>query len=412
MKNKELKKRFRNKFMIRVAAGVLTVTLLGTGIGVYTAQAKDYEKGTVLAAVETGTTDDDSADLSAVSDETKEEVLTAVLSKQANQTDRENQKEETVYVVSDASGKQQKVIVSEWLKNPENATELTDATDLKDVKNVKGDETFTEGADGSLTWQAEGKDIYYQGTTEKELPVEMKITYTLDGKEIAPEELAGKSGKVTIRMDYTNKQKVKTEVNGKTEEVYVPFTAITGMILSNKFDNVEVTNGKLISDGKNQVVVGVAMPGLNESLKIADMDLDTKLEIPDYVEVSADVKDFSLDMTLTMIMSDVLSDLKLGDMDLTDETEALKSAVNEYVTGVNSLRDGVNSYTQGAAKLSDGITSLKKGSDALTQGVGTLVSAVGAISDSFQGEEGLMSGAAALAAGVKKLDVGLICLWE
>lgn len=134
MKNKELKKRFRNKFAIRVAAGVLTVTLLGTGIGVYTAQAKDYEKGTVLAAVETGTTDDDSADLSAVSDETKEEVLTAVLSRQANQTDRENQKEETVYVVSDASGKQQKVIVSEWLKNPENATELTDATDLKDVK--------------------------------------------------------------------------------------------------------------------------------------------------------------------------------------------------------------------------------------------------------------------------------------
>lgn len=110
-----------------------------------------------------------------------------------------------------------------------------------------------QGADGALTWQADGNDIYYQGTTDKELPIDMKMTYYLDGKEISPEDLAGKSGKVTIRMDYTNKEKTE-------DGVYVPFTAVTGMMLNKNFTNVEVTNGKVVSDGNNQVVVGFAFP--------------------------------------------------------------------------------------------------------------------------------------------------------
>ena len=300
------------------------------------------------------------------------------------------------------------------------------------MKNVKGDESFTEGTGGSLTWQADGKDIYYQGTTEKELPVDMKITYTLDGKEISPEELAGKSGRVTIRMDYANKEKRQGTIDGKTEEVYVPFTAISGMILSDKFSNVEVKNGKLVSDGKNQIVAGVAMPGLKESLKLEKADFDTEMEIPDYVEVSADVEDFSLDMTVTVLMSDLLSDLKLSDdLDLSGITEAidslddasrqlvegsgelaegtdtLKSSMKTYASGVDTLKEGVNSYTQGARTLVDGITSLKNGTASLNDGAGMLVSAVAAISQSFQGENGLMSGAAVLAAGIDRLSAAL-----
>ena len=112
-------------------------------------------------------------------------------------------------MVADPDGTPNEVIVSDWLKNHSGAATLEDVSDLKDIENVKGDETFTQGADGALTWQADGNDIYYQGTTDKELPIDMKMTYYLDGKEISPEDLAGKSGKVTIRMDYTNKEKTE-----------------------------------------------------------------------------------------------------------------------------------------------------------------------------------------------------------
>lgn len=164
-------------------------------------------------------------------------------------SEKEIGKEETVYVLADSTGKERKVIVSDHLINDENKDTIEDASTLKDIENVKGDEPFKQ--DGSkLTWQADGNDIYYQGTSTKETPVSQTITYSLDGKEVKPEELAGKSGKVTIRFDYTNNETVKTKIDGKEEEIYVPFAAISGMVLDDSFSNVKVTNGKVISDGK------------------------------------------------------------------------------------------------------------------------------------------------------------------
>ncbi len=386
MKFSELKNRFKHKFVIGIAAGVLTMAVLGNGAGVYSVQAANAG----------------------------------------------NQKSETVYVVADASGNSQHVIVSEWLKNPEGKEQLKDDTDLSEIENVKGDETYTKNNDGTITWQAEGQDIYYQGTTKKELPVELKVTYTLDGKEIGPKELAGKSGKVTIRMDYENKERTTVLVNGREEEAFVPFTAISGMVLPENFTNVTVTNGKVISDGKNQMVVGVAMPGLKDSLKLEEGDLELETEIPEYVEVSADVEDFSLDMTMTMVMSDVLSDLQMDDgLDLTELTEAmdtleeaalkladgsgelskglgtLNDSLGEYASGVDRLKEGVDSYTDGANQVQDGILALESGAGALTEGAGSLSAGVSKISDSFTAENGLRNGANALKNGVDLLDTAL-----
>ena len=187
-----------------------------------------------------------------------------------SQTDGEEttvDKEETVYVVADPDGTPNEVIVSDWLKNHSGAATLEDVSDLKDIENVKGDETFTQSGN-KVTWQADGNDIFYQGTSESELPVTQKLTYYLDGKEVTPEELAGKSGEVTIRFDYTNNQKVTEKIDGKDEDIYVPFMAVSGMILGDEFSDIEVENGKVISDGSNNVVVGYALPGLKESLNV------------------------------------------------------------------------------------------------------------------------------------------------
>lgn len=417
MKLNELKKKFQDRYVIRVIAGVLTIVLLGGSMGIYsyTVQA---QQGT-------------EAPMEAELPEDEEEALTEVLSSQVASGNTNAGKEETVYVVADATGQRKEVIVSEWLKNPEGKKVLEDVSDLTDIKNVKGDEAFSEGQGGALTWQADGKDIYYQGTTTKELPVDVNISYKLDGKEIKPQELAGKSGKVTIRMDYTNKEQVQAEINGEQEEISVPFTAVSGMVLSDKFRNVEVTNGKVVSDGKNQIVVGVAMPGLADSLKVNSEELDAEIEIPSYIEVTADVEDFSLNMTMTMIMSDILSELSLGDeLDLADlgedidtlsdaslklvdgstklkdGTGTLSEKSGELQSGVDRLSEGIGAYVGGVGQVAGGIATLQEKSGALGSGAMELESGINTIAGKFAEEGGLLAGTDSLKDGAAQVSQG------
>lgn len=384
MKNLELKKKFRNKYVIRVAAGVVTVAVIGTSAGVsaYTVRAEKQE-----TVQETQDEEDDTVEKAKA---TLEKALSV------GEESEEAGKEETVYVVANPDGSTKNVIVSEWLKNKDGAATLEDTSDLKDIENVKGDETFEQNGD-KITWQADGKDIYYQGTTDKDLPVTEKVTYFMDGKEMSPEEMAGKSGKATIRFDYTNNEKTTQVIDGEEHEVYVPFTVMTGMILPEDYANVEVTNGKVISDGDKKVVVGMAMPGLKESLGIEEGDLDGDLEIPEYVEVTADVENFSLEMTMSIIMNDLVGQANLGegfDLSSLDEeldtlTDAsgklidgskelskglgtLKDSMKEFASGVGTLKDGITNYTNGASQLNDGINTLANSSGTLTEGVGTL----------------------------------------
>ncbi|MDD7389690.1 MAG: hypothetical protein PUG60_08540, partial [Lachnospiraceae bacterium] len=350
-------------------------------------------------------------------EQTTEEMLTSALESQVvkrTDTGDDTGKDETVYVISDPAGTAQQVIVSEWLKNTEGADTIDDITNLTDIENVKGNETWTEGTDGRITWQADGNDIYYQGTSDKELPVRVKLTYYLDGKKIAPEDLAGKSGKVTIRFDYTKTARKTVTVNGKKEEITVPFAVVSGAILSSDhFKNVEVTNGKVISDGENDIVVGIALPGLSDSLKLDELGdkkdeeksgKDDELNIPEYVEITADAVDFKLDMTVTMALNDALSDLNLTDSldlseasdsvdDLTDASsqlvdgsgqlkdgvETLNSSTGEFKDGIGSLANGISAYTDGAGRLADGISSLKKGTTQLRGGAGSLSEGMAAL---------------------------------
>ena len=123
-------------------------------------------------------------------------------------------KDETVYVNTDALGNTDAITVSNWLKNSGSISgNLTDQSTLQNIKNIKGEETFQEG-NGKLVWNTDGKDIYYQGTTDQELPVSVKLTYYLDGKEIKPDELKGKSGHLTIQVDYENREKKTVDVDG------------------------------------------------------------------------------------------------------------------------------------------------------------------------------------------------------
>lgn len=322
------------------------------------------------------------------------------LADNVNLKEKDVDKDETVYVFAKANGDVDNILVNETLKNRDKSATIEDTTDLKDIVNVKGDETFTQNGN-KITWDAAGNEISYQGTTDKQLPVSVKATYYLDGNEISPEDLAGKSGKVKIRLDYTSNETVTKDVNGKDEDISVPFVAVSGMVLGDNFTNIQVTNGKYLTQGESNIVVGYAVPGLDSGVKDAAKDLDT--EIPDYVEVSADVTDFSLDMTVTMLVNGSEMDYS-GDLDLTDLddlTEALSSAGNQLADGSGELSDGATQVSDGAGQLSDGAGQLASGAGTLADKMGDLTTGAGSLKE---GMESLSSSSGDLASGVAIID--------
>ena len=302
-------------------------------------------------------------------------------------------KDETVYVLAGPSGEVQKVIVSDWLKNPTGSAALRDPFPAENVENIKGSESCTREG-GALVWDAQGGDIYCQGTTGKELPVELRVSYLLDGQPISPQELAGRSGRVVIRFDYANRQYEEVEINGKTEKIFVPFAMLTGMLLDNDvFTNVEVSSGRLYSDGDRTAVVGLAFPGLGESL---DVDPE-KLEIPDYVEVTADVENFALANTITIASSEVFSQLDMGKLEGAEDLES----------SLDRLTDAMDQLAEGSSQLSSGLAELLEKSGTLTGGIDRLAAGAAALE---QGAGALQTGADQLYSGALQLQTGLEAL--
>ena len=302
-------------------------------------------------------------------------------------------KDETVYVLADAEGAISKIIVSDWIKNPSGAASITDYTELTDVENVKGDETYTLGGDGTRVWKADGNDVCYQGRADKELPVSVSVSYTLDGKSVAPSMLAGKSGKVTIRFDFTNRQYETVKVGGESVRVYVPFAMLTGMILDNAaFTDVQVTNGKIINDGERTFVIGLAFPGLAESLGVSG---DT-IEIPDYIEISAQTNCFATDTCVTLATNGLFNDIDAGKLDassLTDSVDKLGGAMGQLLDGSSKLYDGLAALLNKSGELVAGIDALAQGASALKDGSAQLNG----------GAAQLQSGAVQLCEGLKTI---------
>lgn len=328
-------------------------------------------------------------------------------------------KDESVYVKADASGKVNETTVTEWLKNPNNG-KTEDVTELQNVENVKGDETYTTDSEGSVSWKSEGKDIYYQGTTDKELPVDVEITYTLDGKKVEAKDLKGKDGKLEMKVQYTNQSKETVDVSGESVEMYTPFAMVTAMMLPNdEYTNVTIDHGKIVSDGDKNIVVGLGFPGMEENLNLEGKDID--IDIPDSFTITADVKNASVGPTMTVASSDVLEQFGLDEIDsfddLSDSVGELENAAEQLTDGSakaadgsSALADGSNTLATGAGTLADGTSALATGVKTLADGVNTLNSKSGdltkGVSDLATGVNDYTGGVSALSDGSSKVSAG------
>ena len=264
-------------------------------------------------------------------------------------------KKEVVYVLADANGNTNQVIVSERLYNSAAETEIHDVSRLTDIENLSGDETFTRDGD-SIVWAANGAQISYEGNSTEALPFGVKIAYTLDGAEIAPSELAGKSGHLTMHVEYTSNLTGETEVNGAKEEMQMPFMMATAMLVDETvFQNVEITNGKLLSLGDRSIAILYGFPGFAEALKMNDYD-DIDVDIPTSAELSADVTDFTFDGAYTLATNSLFGEINEGDnlsidADLSEMTDELRDAMNQLLDGSSELYDGSQELADGLADL-------------------------------------------------------------
>lgn len=313
-----------------------------------------------------------------------------------------NVKDETVYVVTESDGSTSDIIVSDHLKNKASTDTISDTTSLTDIENTKGKEKFTKGDNDTITWAAKGKDIYYQGKTDKEAPVSMSVKYYLDDKEVAGKDLEGKSGKVRIVISYENNETVN--VNGS--DVKVPFVVLTGMIIENDcFENITVSSGKVIDDGEKSFIVGMAAPGVAESLGLSESELG----FGSTVEITGDAEEFTPEDLMTVVTNDFFQDIdtdKLSSMDLDGQIEELDSAAKELMSGTNTLYAGIHKLSTSSAALSMGVSKLNKGASDLS------LNFADALSGSLGLEQGTAEFSEALSTNLEKMKTGVAQLSE
>ncbi|MBC8590255.1 hypothetical protein [Wansuia hejianensis] len=316
-------------------------------------------------------------------------------------------KEETVYVNLNSSGKETDKTSSIWIHSDSSLDKIIDESILEDIVNIKGDiEPVKENQ--KLVWDVEDSDIYYQGKVNKELPIQPKIKYYLDGKEVNPEDIVGKKGKlkINISIENTDKHTIKLK-DGKTKTAYAPYIVATVVDLpTENFSNVHVNTGKLISDGSNQIVSYVCLPGIKESLNLKK-DLS---KIQDHLEITADVVDFEMKPIMFAATSefpdidtldsakdldeliDGLDKIKEASDKLADATEKLYNGQKELDTGIGKLVDGSkklnigsNVLLEGSSKLQEGLNAAYGGSKEINQGANTLASSANELGQGFVG---------------------------
>ena len=286
------------------------------------------------------------------------------------------EKEETVYVIANPSGNVDKIIVSDWVKNAAKEKTIDDETILSGIENLKGEETWAETDEGGIRWDAAGNDIFYQGTTDQELPVTMSVTCLLDGEEIAPEEMAGKSGGFTLRYQFENHAEKEVEIDGVKSTLHVPFMAVAVFMPDeNNIKDLKVTNGRLVSDGDHTIVIGAAFPGIASDLETpayAQLTGLIKTQVPDYIEITGRAEDFSWNTGYTLITNELFSSSGADPASLIDELfgklDALKGGVSQIAEGISSVEEGAKELKDGAGSLSDGLEKLTEQEQTIRDG--------------------------------------------
>ena len=314
-------------------------------------------------------------------------------------------KSETVYAVMNGDGSIKSTTVSEHLYSASGLANVTDKTTLTDIQNTESDAEFTQNGE-ELVWNTEDTDVYYKGNTDKALPIDVKVTYALDGQEAALEDIIGKSGHLTVTVNLKNNETDTVNVNGKDRTIVTPLITAVGVILGGDASNVTAEHGMIESAAKSSVAAFVTLPGVKDSLSGLLPDEVNSIEdyLQDTVTVEADVEDFTCPQVMVACAT---STAALGTSNVFD-----LSSINDLTDGINQLNDAMSQLMDGASQLVDGTSQLAGGVLALLDGANTLNNGAAALDDGLgqltNGLDTLSANNAALNAGAQQVADGVL----
>ena len=314
-------------------------------------------------------------------------------------------KSETVYAVMNGDGSIKSTTVSEHLYSASGLSGVTDKTTLTDIQNTESDAEFTQNGE-ELVWNTEDTDVYYKGNTDKALPIDVKVTYALDGQEAALEDIIGKSGHLTVTVNLKNNETDTVNVNGKDRTIVTPLITAVGVILGGDASNVTAEHGMVESAAKSSVAAFVTLPGVKDSLSGLLPDEVDSIEdyLQDTVTVEADVEDFTCPQVMVACAT---STAALGTSNVFD-----LSSINDLTDGINQLNDAMSQLMDGASQLVDGTSQLANGVLALLDGANTLNNGAAALDDGLgqltNGLDTLSANNAALNAGAQQVADGVL----
>ena len=314
-------------------------------------------------------------------------------------------KSETVYAVMNGDGSIKSTTVSEHLYSASGLANVTDKTTLTDIQNTESDAEFTQNGE-ELVWNTNDTDVYYKGNTDKALPIDVKVTYALDGQEAALEDIIGKSGHLTVTVNLKNNETGTVNVNGKDRTIVTPLITAVGVILGGDASNVTAEHGMIESAAKSSVAAFVTLPGVKDSLSGLLPDEVNSIEdyLQDTVTVEADVEDFTCPQVMVACAT---STAALGTSNVLD-----LSSINDLTDGINQLNDAMSQLMDGASQLVDGTSQLAGGVLALLDGANTLNNGAAALDDGLgqltNGLDTLSANNAALNAGAQQVADGVL----
>ena len=314
-------------------------------------------------------------------------------------------KSETVYAVMNGDGSIKSTTVSEHLYSASGLSGVTDKTTLTDIQNTESDAEFTQNGE-ELVWNTEDTDVYYKGNTDKALPIDVKVTYALDGQEAALEDIIGKSGHLTVTVALKNNETGTVNVNGKDRTIVTPLITAVGVILGGDASNVTAEHGMIESAAKSSVAAFVTLPGVKDSLSGLLPDEVDSIEdyLQDTVTVEADVEDFTCPQVMVACAT---STAALGTSNVFD-----LSSINDLTDGINQLNDAMSQLMDGASQLVDGTSQLANGVLALLDGANTLNNSAAALDDGLgqltNGLDTLSANNSALNAGAQQVADGVL----
>ena len=314
-------------------------------------------------------------------------------------------KSETVYAVMNGDGSIKSTTVSEHLYSASGLSGVTDKTTLTDIQNTESDAEFTQNGE-ELVWNTEDTDVYYKGNTDKALPIDVKVTYALDGQEAALEDLIGKSGHLTVTVALKNNETGTVNVNGADRTIVTPLITAVGVILGGDASNVTAEHGMVESAAKSSVAAFVTLPGVKDSLSGLLPDEVDSIEdyLQDTVTVEADVTELTCPQVMVACAT---STAALGTSNVFD-----LSSINDLTDGINQLNDAMSQLMDGASQLVDGTSQLANGVLALLDGANTLNNGAAALDDGLgqltNGLDTLSANNAALNAGAQQVADGVL----